>query len=127
MTKAAFLFLPLLALAACSSEPAAEPTPASTTAVPVPAATSSLPAPDQALFTRLHAETCPDAEPVSTAICRRAGFGSEEVTCEYGLGEDEYRRNKATLVPAEDDWALKDGAAVCEPGGAATPTEEAAG
>lgn len=125
MTRAAFLFLPLLALAACSSEPAAEPTPAATTTAP--AVTPSLPAPDQALFTRLHAEACPEAKPVNTAVCKRAGFGSEEVICEYGLGDDEYRRNKATLVPAEDEWALKEGAAICEPGADAAPTEEAAG
>jgi hypothetical protein len=122
VTKIAFLSLPLLALAACSSEPAAEPT-----AVPVPAATPSLPAPDQALFTRLHAEACPEAKPVNTAVCKRAGFGSEEVICEYGLGDDEYLRNKATLVPAEEEWALKDAAAICEPGAEAAPTEEAAG
>lgn len=124
MKKITFL-LPLFAsvslLAACSGEPAAEPTPAAT-ATAAPAVAPSLPAPDQALFTKLHAEACPEAKPVNTAACKRAGFGSEEVICEYGLGEDEYLRNKATLVPAEDEWALKDGAAICKPA-----TEQAAG
>ena len=111
--KTAFFLFPLIVLAGCSSEPAPEPTPTATATAPVGA--PPLAAPDQALFTRLYAATCPDAEPVSTAVCKRAGFGSEEVTCEYGLGEDKYLRNKATLVPAEDEWAVKDGAAICTP------------
>jgi len=110
--KIAFL-LPLFALAACSGEPAAEPTPAAT-ATPAPVATPSLPAPDQALFSDLFAKACPEAEKVNTAVCKRAGFGSSEVTCEYGLGEDKYLRDKATLAPADGAWALKDAEAVCK-------------
>lgn len=109
MNKIVFL-LPLFALAACSGEPAAEPTP---TATPAPVATPSLPAPDQALFTAKFAEACPEAKPVSTAVCRRAGMGSSEVNCEFGLGEDKYLRNKATLVAGESEWTLKDPEAVC--------------
>lgn len=105
-----FLTLPLFALAACSGEPATEPTPAAT---PAPVVTPSLPAPDQALFTRVLAEACPEAEPVNTAVCRRAGLGSTEVNCEFGLGEDEYLRNKATLVAGESAWTLKDPEAIC--------------
>ena len=112
MNKIAFL-LPLFALAACSSEPSAEPTAEATTAAPAPVATPSLKAPDQALFTGLFAEACPGAKPVSTAVCRRAGMGSSEVNCEFGLGEDEYLRNKATLIAGESAWTLKDPEAVC--------------
>jgi hypothetical protein len=104
------LILPLFALAACSGEPAAEPTPA---AIPAPGATPSLPAPGQALFSDLFAKACPEAEKVNTAVCKRAGFGSSEVTCEYGLGEDKYLRDKATLAPTDGAWALKDAEAVC--------------
>ena len=110
MNKTLFL-LPLFTLAACSGEPAAEPTPVAT---PAPVATPSLPAPDQALFSNLFAKACPEAEKVNTAVCKRAGFGSSEVTCEYGLGEDKYLRDKATLVPEAGAWALKDAEAVCK-------------
>jgi hypothetical protein len=106
------LLLPLFVLAACSGEPAAEPTPAAST--PAPAATPSLPAPDQALFGELFAKACPEAEKVNTAVCKRAGFGSSEVTCEYGLGEDKYLREKATLAPADGAWAIQDTEAVCK-------------
>lgn len=113
MTRFASL-LPLIALAACSGEPAAEPAPPTTTAAaPAPVTTPSLPAPDQALFTGLFAEACPGAKPVNTAVCRRAGMGSSEVNCEFGLGEDKYLRNKATLEAGTDAWTLKDPAPVC--------------
>ena len=84
------------------------------TAVPAPAATSSLPAPDQALFGELFAKACPEAEKVNTAVCKRAGFGSTDVACEYGLGEDKYLRDKATLTPGEGVWTLKDPEAICK-------------
>jgi hypothetical protein len=106
------LLLPLFVLASCSGEPAAEPTPAAST--PAPAATPSLPAPDQALFSELFAKACPEAEKVNTAVCKRAGFGSSEVLCEYGLGEDKYLRDKATLAPADGAWAIQDAEAVCK-------------
>ena len=112
MKKIAFL-LPLFVLTACSGEPAAAPTAQASTAAPAPAAAPSLPAPDQALFAAKLAEACPEAKPVNTAVCRRAGMGSSEVNCEFGLGEDKYLRNKATLVAGESEWTLKDPEAVC--------------
>lgn len=115
MNKIALL-LPLFAsaslLAACSGEPAAEPTPAAT-ATPAPVATPSLRAPDQALFSEMFAEACPEAKPVNTAVCRRAGMGSSEVNCDFGLGEDKYLRNKAVLVAGDAAWTLRDPAGVC--------------
>ena len=103
--------LPLLALAACGEEPAPEPvaTPA-VEAEPV----VSLPAPDEALFAEVFAETCPEAEAVNTSVCRRA-MGADTVSCEFGLGEDEYLRNDATLELDEtgEAWAIADADAVC--------------
>ena len=113
--KTIVTFLPLIAavgvLAACSAEPTAEPTP---TTAPEPVATASLKAPDQALFTQLYAEACPDAKPVGKAVCLRAGMGSSEVNCDYALGDDEFLRNKATLVAGDGSWSLKDAPALCE-------------
>ncbi len=110
MTKLAFL-LPLALLAACGEEPA--PQPVDGAAAPAPASAPSLSAPDQALFTAKYAEACPEAEPVNTAVCKRAGFGSGDVVCEFGLGEDEYLRNKATLSAGDGDWVLADPENVC--------------
>lgn len=102
----------LIALAACSGEPEPAPTPA--TATPAAAATPTLPAPDQALFTELFGKACPEAEKVNTAVCKRAGFGSDEVICEYGLGEDTYLRDQATLAQADGAWTIKDAETVCK-------------
>ena len=105
------LILPLFALAACGQEAAEAPAPAETVAAPEPV--ESLAAPDQAYFTEKYAEQCPDAEPVNTAVCRRAGMGSPDVVCEFGLGEDEYLRNEATLTAGDGDWVFADPEQVC--------------
>lgn len=106
------LLLPLL-LAACGSTEEAAPVPAATATETV-AAKPSLPAPDQDTFTKLFAEACPQAEKVNQAVCKRAGMGSPEVICEYGLGEDKYLRDEATLVAGDTAWTLKDPEAMCK-------------
>ncbi|MXO85725.1 hypothetical protein GRI38_06730 [Altererythrobacter aurantiacus] len=70
------------------------------------------PAPDQAVFTEVFAATCPDAEPVSNAVCRRA-LGQDNVSCEFGLGEDQYLRHEAMLTPDGEGWALDNAPAIC--------------
>jgi len=107
------LLIPVLALAACGQEPAPEPAPTQTPTAP---ATPSLPAPDKATISDLLAEACPELEPVNTAMCKRAGFGSTDVICEYGLGDDEYLRNKATLTAGDGEWVLADPENVCAAG-----------
>ncbi len=109
------LILPAIALlAACGEEPAAEPE-----AVAAPEPVVELPAPDEAKFTEVFAATCEGAEPVSTAICKSA-LGSETVTCEFGLGEDEYMRHEAPLMKNEEgtDWVLGNAEAICTEHGA---------
>jgi len=107
-----FIVLPfLVALAACGQEPAPAPQSAATAAAALP--TEGLPAPDQALFTTTFAAACPEAEPVSNAVCKRAGLGSSEVICEYGIGEDNYLRHKATLAAADGKWTLAQSEKIC--------------
>ena len=105
---------PLALLAACGEEPAPEPAP--TTAAVEEAAEPSLPPPDEAVFSATFAKTCPDAEPVSTSICKRAGMGSPEVICEYGLGDDEYLRNETRMVEGETEWEIADPESTCAQG-----------
>jgi hypothetical protein len=110
------LILPIALLAACGEEPAPEPTP---TEVATPEPVNTLPAPDQELFKTTFAETCEGAEPVNQAVCRRA-MGADTVTCEFGLGEDEYLRHSAVLAVNEtnDGWMLSDAANLCAEHGA---------
>jgi len=104
------LLLPLALLTACGEEPAAQTAPEQ---VATPEPIETLPAPDQALFSAKYAEACPDEEAVNTAVCKRAGLGSPDVVCEFGLGDDEYLRNKATLTAGEGEWAFADPENVC--------------
>ena len=110
MTKLLLLLPLVFTLAACGEEPAPEPV---ETTVVAPEPVETLPAPDQAYFTTKYAEACPEDEAVNTAACRRAGMGSPDVVCEFGLGDDEYLRNKATLTVGEGDWAFADPENVC--------------
>ena len=111
MNKLALL-LPICALAACGAEPAAQPAPEPTEVV-TPEPIKTLPAPNEKLFSELFAKTCPAAETVGTSSCKRAGMGSKDVICEFGLGEDKHLRHTATLTAGEDRWTLADAEKVC--------------
>ncbi|MEE1877165.1 hypothetical protein [Altererythrobacter litoralis] len=116
MKKLALALLPAFALAACGEEPAPAPQPTPTeTAVAVPEE-PALPAPDAAVFAETLAKACPAAKPVSTSACKRAGFGSENVICQYGLGKDEYLRHSATLTPGDGEWTVAEPETVCAQG-----------
>ena len=108
MNKLALL-LPIIALAACGQEPAPEPAPtvAATPAEP------ALPSPSLEVFAATFAATCPKAEKVATSVCKRAGMGSKDVLCEFGVGEDKELRHNATLTAGEGEWKLADAEAVC--------------
>ena len=108
MKKTVFL-LPLFALSACGEEPAPEPT--ATVAAAEPVEPTAPPA-DEALFTELFAETCPDAEPVATAVCKRA-MGADTATCQFGLGEDQNLRHSAQIAAENGEWSLVDAPAIC--------------
>ena len=116
--KLALLF-PVLALAACGQQAEEAPAAAETVAA-APEPVDTLPAPDQATFAEVFAAGCEGAEPVKTAVCKRAGMGSKDVICEFGLGEDDNLRHKATITANADStaWVLADAATVCAEHGA---------
>ena len=106
-----FVCAALAALAACGSqEPEPQPT---QTVTALPVVEPSLPAPDEAVFAAAFAEACPNAQKVSTSLCKSEGLGKDGFVCEYGLGDDEYRRNKTHLVPGDGKWAVADPAKTC--------------
>ena len=109
--------LAFVALAACGSEePAPAPT-ATAVATPAAASTPSLAPPTEADFAAAFAAGCPSAEKVSTSLCKSQGLGKAGFTCQYGLGDDEYRRHTATLMPGDNGkWALQDPENACVAG-----------
>lgn len=116
MKKICLSLLPILALTACGQEAAPEPEPTPTETAVAEPEEPSLPAPDEGVFAEVLAKACPSAKPVSTSVCKRAGFGSQDVICNYGLGEDEYLRHSATLTPGDGAWTVVDTETVCAQG-----------
>lgn len=106
---------PAMMLAACGAGEPAEPAPAETPVVAEPEE-PSLPPPDKEVFAATFAKTCPNAKPVNTSICKRAGFGSSEVVCEFGLGDDEYMRHETRMVEGETEWEISDPETTCAAG-----------
>ena len=106
----------LVALAACNSHQPDEATAAEAPAAPAAAVQPvepSMPAPDEEVFATTYAEACASAPKVSTSLCKSQGLGKEGFVCEYGLGDDEYRRNTATIVPDEGKWVLSEPEKIC--------------
>ena len=109
MIRNLLLIAPVFALAACGSEPEPAPEPTPTVA---PEPESALPAPTESVFKTVFAEACPNAEPVNTAFCKHA-MGAKDASCEFGLGDDDALRNKATITAVDDVWVLDDPETVC--------------
>jgi len=104
-----------LVLGACS-EPSAQPTPAETPVAAVEPTEPALPAPTQEIFSETFAAACPEAKTVAIASCRSLGLGETDFLCEYGLGNDEHLRHKATLTPGDGEWTLADPETTCAQG-----------
>lgn len=100
-------------VAACSSE---DPEQARTAEAAGPAPEQervTLPPPRREEFAAAWAEECPDAEPIGKALCKSKGLVDPNFTCNYGLGDDEYRRHTAELAPGDAKWELVDPAEAC--------------
>lgn len=105
----------MMALAACNSQDSAAP-PAAEATDAVADAGPSLAPPGAQEFKDAWAAACPSAEPVGTALCKSKGMTDPNFTCDFGLGEDEYRRNTAELMRGQDRWELADAEQACRIG-----------
>ena len=116
MKKIALLLPAFAMIAACGEtgeDAEIDMTTAPTEVAPV-ADASDLPPPDRDTVARVFEASCEGTEPVNNAVCKRA-LGATDVTCEFGVGEDEYMRHEAQLTPNEagDAWQLADAETVC--------------
>lgn len=101
------------ALAACGSDE----TPATDELPGQPAiedqVTQTIPPPRREEFATAWAEACPDAEPANKGLCKSKGFGDPDFTCDFALGDGEYRRNTAELTQSDGRWVLVDPETAC--------------
>ncbi|NCO99977.1 MAG: hypothetical protein GW801_14005 [Sphingomonadales bacterium] len=110
------IFIPvaaILALGACGSQDEALPEPEQAESVVPADVTEAHPPPHREEFAAAWAEACLEAEPVGKALCKSKGLGEPGFTCDFGLGEDEYRRHNAELELAGESWALVDPENAC--------------
>ena len=103
----------LFALAACGSQEPPQPEPVPDPTVAAAVIEPAMPAPSEEIFAAAYAAACPNDQAVNTSLCRSAGFGQDGFVCDYGLGDDEYRRNRADLVPEDGEWVLADQEEIC--------------
>lgn len=50
---------------------------------------------------------------VGSALCKSGGMGASGFSCDFALGDDEYRRYSAELARSGDNWVLADPEAAC--------------
>ncbi|KPQ38190.1 MAG: hypothetical protein HLUCCX21_00490 [Porphyrobacter sp. HL-46] len=100
-------------VAACG--PAEAPAPAPSEAPPAEwTVTPDLSPPGEAEFRAAWADQCgvPESE-VGSALCKASALGSEEFSCDFALGDDDYRRFSADLTRGTDSWVLADPETAC--------------
>ena len=118
-----FISLAVITLTACNSQQPAQPAPSEApAAAPTTESTPTLSPPDKAAFAAAYAAACPKAKPVSTANCQSEGFGKTGFSCSFGLGDDPYPRNTASLEQGDGKWVLADPATACAAGDATDAT-----
>lgn len=101
------------ALAACGSGEAPAPDRAEAPAIQEPAERAIAP-PGETEFRAAWSEQCdaPEAD-VGSALCKAGGMGADGFSCDFALGDDEYRRNSAELSRSGDRWVLADPESAC--------------
>lgn len=108
--------LPALFVSACGSRQPeqrdAQPTAASTQASREP----SLAPPRHPEFAAAWSRACPDQEAVGKALCKSNGLADANFTCDFALGDGEYRRHTAELEPGNGRWDLANPDLACEIG-----------
>lgn len=107
-------FFPV-ALAACGSGDTDAPEQAPETAITEPT-TPTIPPPRREEFSEAWAQACPDAEPANKGLCKSKGFGDPDFTCDFALGDGEYRRYTAELTQSDGEWVLADPENACRAG-----------
>ena len=108
------VFLPFFAgLAACGSPESEQPQNTQAESAPATETTRTLPTPRREEFAAAWAEACTDAEPVGKALCKSKGITDPNFTCDFALGDGEYRRHTAEIMPGEEEWELADPVNAC--------------
>ena len=111
--KALALVAAIAGFTACDSQQPEQPEPARTADIAPTETGVALPPPRREQFAAAWAEACPDAEPVGKALCKSKGLTDPNFTCNYALGDDEYRRHTAELAPGDGEWVLANPANAC--------------
>lgn len=112
MKKAVVSLATAVALSACGSQ-APEDQP-QTPAVTETRSADSLPPPRTDEFAAAWAEACPDAEKVGKALCKSKGLTAPGFTCDFSLGDEEYRRHTAELIPGDGNWVVSNPEETCQ-------------
>lgn len=55
-----------------------------------------------------------DESDVGSALCKARALGTDGFSCDFALGDDEYRRYSANLTRSGDSWVLADPEASCD-------------
>ncbi len=103
-------------LAACNSEEVTQPQASQAAAFSAAQEQGTLPPPRGEDFVAAWSEACPDAEPAARALCKANGIADPNFTCDFALGDDEFRRNTAELTRGEGRWELAEPETACEVG-----------
>ncbi len=120
-----WLMVAVGALTACGPADAPEPNPSDVPAYQGPASEGTasdmtiapeMSPPGEAEFRSAWVEQCSAQESdIGSAVCKAKSLGSDGFSCDFALGDDEYRRYSADLERSGTVWALADPRNACTP------------